>query len=153
MRLKSASVCYSPWHETRSPSLPARNDGAVTFGSFNRLDKINGAVIQTWARILDRLPQSRLIVHATFHGAREPPPEQCEPLLRAFQSQGIAPGRITFAGARALRHYFELRNQVDIALDTFPFRGLTTTCDSLWMGVPVLTLSGEGRLARLVQPS
>lgn len=148
-RLPGAFLCYSPWPDHPDiGSLPADRNGHVTFGSFNRLDKLNSTVLAVWARILLKLPHARLLVHSTFHGHVEPPEEHCRPMRQFFSEAGVAPERIRFAGARPLREYFEVRNEVDVALDPFPFRGLTTSCDSLWMGTPTVTLAGADHLAR-----
>lgn len=149
VRLPHVFLCYEPWpgHAEVGP-LPADRNGYVTFGSFNRLDKINPAVVETWARILNQAPGARLLVNSTFHGHADPPEEHCGRILRRFGNFGVNSERIRFVGARPLREYFEVRNEVDIVLDTFPFPGLTTSCDSLWMGVPMVTLAGESHLGR-----
>ena len=148
-RLPDTFVCYTPWPEYPEVGpLPADRNGFITFGSFNRLDKLNSAVLEVWSRILHELPQARLLIHSTFHGHADPPEEHCRATMKLFRDRGIDPGRIEFAGARPLFDYFDVRNRVDIALDSFPFPGLTTSCDSLWMGTPVVTLAGESHLGR-----
>ena len=99
-------------------------------------------MIATWARILQRVPGSGLLLHHCFSDYFDPRGAVRNRIESAFAAHGIAPGRLRFAGGLPFREHLELHGQVDIALDTFPYNGTTTTCESLWMGVPVITLEG-----------
>ncbi|MBK9243865.1 MAG: tetratricopeptide repeat protein [Burkholderiales bacterium] len=117
--------------------LPASSRGWLTFGSFNRPSKLGEGVIALWSRVLRALPQSRLLVAGVNERTLG------ERLLAQFAAHGVAAGRLEFRPRAAMREYLEMHHDVDIALDTFPYTGGTTTVFALWMGVPVLTLAGE----------
>jgi len=117
--------------------LPALAAGHVTFGSFNRPSKISDQVVDLWSQVLYAVPGSTLLIVA----AGEP---RIQDRLRArFGANGIASGRLSFHPKVELADYLALHHQVDIALDTFPYNGGTTTDHALLMGVPVLTLAGD----------
>jgi predicted O-linked N-acetylglucosamine transferase (SPINDLY family) len=143
VRLPRAFFCYRPPSE--SPPVqppPCRTRGYVTFGSFNQVGKITPEVLTTWAEILAAVPESRLQLLFPASASLS------SRVRRLMEKYGIATGRIVFVerGTRAayLAHY----HTVDIALDPFPFNGHTTTCDALWMGVPVVTLCGRSYAQR-----
>lgn len=117
---------------------PVLKNGYVTFGSFNRLNKINQQVISLWCRVLRALPDSRLLMGATpANGA----PQE---LIEWFEQEGIdVAERVSFHPRSGFIEYLTLHQQVDICLDTFPYSGGTTTNHALWMGVPTLTLVGD----------
>jgi predicted O-linked N-acetylglucosamine transferase (SPINDLY family) len=122
--------------------LPALATGAVTFGSFNRLGKINAATIRAWSELLRAVPESTLLVGGLpMVGPRGP-------LLEQFASHGIAPERLKLHPRGNMDAYLALHHQVDICLDTFPYTGGTTTNHALWMGVPTLTIAGQTPAAR-----
>ena len=108
--------------------------GRVTFGCFNTFKKTTPQVIAAWLQILSRVDDSQLLILATGGGYVE------RHLHELAQRQRIDPRRIKFFDRRANRDYQELLQQADIALDPFPFNGHTTTCDLIWMGVPVVML-------------
>ena len=108
----------------------------MTFGSLHSLCKVHPALVELWAKVLHAVPESRLLLLAG-------PGKQSERLLELLQKNGIAPERIILEPRRPRRAYLELYHRIDISLDAFPYNGETTTFDSLWMGVPVVTLSGE----------
>jgi predicted O-linked N-acetylglucosamine transferase (SPINDLY family) len=127
-----------------APSLgppPALTNSYVTFGCLNQFCKVSRVSIQLWCEILRRLPQSRLILHAPDGSPRDRTRE-------TFSKAEVDPGRVQFVSRVPLRDYLEQYQQIDIALDPFPFAGGTTTCDALWMGVPVVTLSGQTAVSR-----
>lgn len=120
-------------------SLPAARNGFVTFGSMNRLAKINGAVLRAWAEILKRVPGARLIM-------KDPvldDPAARERVLSDLSGCGLAADRIALHGKTSRREHLAAYGETDLALDPFPQSGGVTTFESLWMGVPVLTLAGE----------
>ena len=121
-------------------SMPALTRRFVTFGSMNNPRKISAPAVALWARVLGAVPRSRLLVHLEQYGR--------EALLEALAARGIEAQRVEFAPRVSRRAYLERHSEIDIALDTFPFAGGTTTLDALWMGVPVVTLSGRTALQR-----
>ena len=141
MRLPEVAYCYLPGVSPEVGPLPCRN-GPVTFGALNRLTKVSGAVITTWSRILQAVPGSRLLLLNNAATSENPP------VRDAFAAHGIEPGRVTLAGLRGRYQYLELYRDVDIALDPFPYNGCVTTCDALWMGVPVIALAGDAFVSR-----
>ncbi|MBF0588257.1 MAG: tetratricopeptide repeat protein [Magnetococcales bacterium] len=127
--------------------LPADRNGFITFGSFNNPTKITPPVVALWADILKAVPDARLILkyHKQFKVQA-----LADRFRELFREQGIDPARLTILGDNDnrfdhLNHY----NQVDIALDPFPFTGATTTFQALWMGVPVVSLMGDGFIGRM----
>jgi predicted O-linked N-acetylglucosamine transferase (SPINDLY family) len=140
-RINDCFVCYEALTDAPSVSKsPFSNNRYVTFGSFNNLSKMNNEVLKVWADILKRVPESRLLLKnpgLTDSSVRES-------YMSIFGDLGITSDRIILKGlsATAMEHLSEYHN-IDIALDTFPYNGTTTTCEALWMGVPVLTLTGN----------
>jgi predicted O-linked N-acetylglucosamine transferase (SPINDLY family) len=112
----------------------------VTFGSFNNLTKMNDAVVALWARILLSVPNSRLYLKTV----KLLDVDICEMTRRRFAAMGIAPERLILGGRlSSVADHLSEYNKVDVALDTFPYPGVTTSVEALWMGVPVLTLQGD----------
>ncbi len=124
--------------------LPALRKGHVTFGSFQNLGKANEQVLALWAQVLASVPGSRLRWQNTQLGD-EATRDQVRQRLGAL---GIDPHRLSLHGKVSRRAYLAAYGEVDIVLDTFPYPGGTTTCEALWMGVPVVTLQGERMLSR-----
>jgi dTDP-4-amino-4,6-dideoxygalactose transaminase/predicted O-linked N-acetylglucosamine transferase (SPINDLY family) len=122
--------------------LPALANGYVTFGSFNRISKIGRPVVAAWGALLRALPTARLLV------AGVPASGSADQLTAMLQDEGIDATRITLQPRSGMRDYLALHGKVDIALDTFPYSGGTTTLHALWMGVPTLTLSGDTAAGR-----
>lgn len=118
-------------------SLPALHKGHVTFGSFNRLDKLQRDVIALWARVLREVPDSRMLIGAM------PRDGSLGELVEWFAEEGIARERLDFRSRSSVPVYLQQHHHVDICLDSFPFSGLTTVLHSLWMGVPTLTLPAD----------
>ena len=145
LRLPDDYICYAPpAHGPAVGPLPARAGGAITFGSFSILSKITPQVVATWARILHRLPTARMIVKnlgLDDLGTRSR-------YLKWFVDNGVAAGRVDLVGWSPQAELLAWYNRVDIALDTFPYNGGLTTCEALWMGVPVITCPGETFAAR-----
>ena len=127
-------------------ALPAIANGYVTFGSFNRLEKIQDPVLRTWAAILGRLPNARLVLKWGL--LAESGRGAC--IRGIFDEEGVGPERVTLLGRSDRADHFAAYQMIDIALDPFPHGGGMTTLDALWMGVPVVTWCGRtisGRLA------
>jgi predicted O-linked N-acetylglucosamine transferase (SPINDLY family) len=121
---------------------PVERNGYVTFGSFNNFAKVNGAVIALWSKLLLAIPGARLLI--VIKGG-----EANNPHMRAtFSSAGISAEHIRIVPFAPAMQYLNLLGEADIALDPFPFNGGTTTLDSLYMGVPVITLAGRIATAR-----
>ncbi|MEQ1862085.1 MAG: tetratricopeptide repeat protein [Chthoniobacteraceae bacterium] len=118
----------------------ASRDGCITFGCFSILPKLNGATFALWSRILERVPGSRLLLkNLAFKdsGARSR-------ILGALEMAGISADRVELLGpTSSVAEHLATYSRVDIALDTFPYHGTTTTCEALWMGVPVISLAGS----------
>lgn len=147
IRLADGFICYRPPGEAPAVApLPALTNGYITFGCFNMLPKIQDVMISAWCDILHKTPNSRLILKN--HYLRDIPTAQR--LSRKFAHYGIKNDQLLLLSsdpdtASHLAHY----NQVDIALDTFPYNGTTTTCEALWMGVPVITRYGDSHASRV----
>lgn len=143
--LPETRLCFTyPQHAFPVEQLPAINNGYITFGCFNRLEKISEEVLVTWCRILKKIPCSRLLVKAKQLNE----PIRQDWLLQRFAREGIAKERIILEGHSERNEYLATYHRVDIALDPFPFTGGTTTVEALWMGVPVMTMAGHSLLSR-----
>jgi len=147
VRLEGGFLCYTP--PSAAPDVgpvPALGARQVTFGSFNNLSKLTPEAINVWAKILDAVPGSRLILKTkalTDTGAQER-------VRELFQNNGIAGDRLELlALVPDTMGHLSVYNRVDIALDTFPYNGTTTTVEALWMGVPTITLSGDRHASRV----
>ncbi|KAK6139894.1 hypothetical protein DH2020_026371 [Rehmannia glutinosa] len=140
VRLPDSFLCYTPSPEAGPVSpAPALSNGFVTFGSFNNLAKITPRVLQVWARILCAVPNSRLIVKCK--------PFCCDSVRQQFLSTleklGLESLRVDLLPLIILNHdHMQAYSLMDISLDTFPYAGTTTTCESLFMGVPCVTMGG-----------
>lgn len=146
VRLPRSYFCYRP-HPV-SPDvgpLPALKNGFVTFAGFHSLAKINGEVIAAWSRVLHDVPGSRLAIKAAE--LREATTQA--DLAAQFAAHGIPGQRLILQAPAGLTGYLAAFQDVDIGLDTFPFNGGTTTCHTLWMGVPVVTLTGQTAVGRM----
>jgi predicted O-linked N-acetylglucosamine transferase (SPINDLY family) len=144
IRLPECGFCYAPGPGPEvSPEPPGRQSGHVTFGCLNNPAKVSDEVLAAWSRVLAAVPGSRLLLRTCAGRSAE------ERIRNLLNSYGIDPDRVAFAGRAASRfEYLELYHTVDIALDPFPYNGVTTTCDALWMGVPVISLAGRMSVAR-----
>lgn len=140
-RLPETYICFSPpTSDVAEGPLAAATNGFVTFGCFNNLNKISERVIDCWARLLEAVPNSRLYLKNKQLGAIE----AREALTGRFGLHGIESARLVMEGQVASRDdHLRAHQRIDITLDPFPYPGITTTVESLWMGVPVLTLRGD----------
>lgn len=144
-RLPETRLCFTPPEvDVHVAPLPALVDGCITFGCFNNLTKMNDAVVALWARVLDAVPDSRLFLKATQLNDAS----VRKAVAGRFAARGVGAARLVLEGASPRAQYFAAYNHVDIALDPFPYPGGATTVDSLWMGVPVLTMAGTSFLSR-----
>jgi predicted O-linked N-acetylglucosamine transferase (SPINDLY family) len=116
--------------------LPALRNGYITYGSFNRLNKLRQDVIALWAAVLRARPDARMVI-----GAIEQDRDR-ETIAGWFAAEGIDPSRLTFQLRTSIPLYLQQHHHVDICLDTFPYAGSTTTLNALWMGVPTVTFAG-----------
>lgn len=128
-----------------APAPPMMQSGVVTFGSFNPLTKITDATLRRWCALLERLPNSRLLIKAIGLGAEA----QRDALRRRVAEAGASPERLVLLGPeeRVDRH-LERYNEVDIAVDTYPYNSITTAFEALWMGVPLVTRAGSTQISR-----
>jgi protein O-GlcNAc transferase len=144
-RLPETRFCFTPPDvDVAVSALPAQSNGHITFGCFNNLTKMNDAVVALWARVLKAVDGSRLFLKATQ--LDEAAVQQS--VLDRFAAQGIPKERLQLEGKSPRKDYLAAYHRVDIALDPFPFTGGTTSAEGLWMGVPVLTLTGDRLVSR-----
>ncbi len=143
-KLYSEKIVYLPkiWNchsglkrERKEAPIPFKKNKYLTFCSFNNFCKINDKVILAWSQILKSIKNSKLILKPSgrSHSAR---------LKKAFQKYGIENSIYFYENIKSVDDHLELYNEVDIALDTFPYNGVTTSFEAIWMGVPVLTMKG-----------
>jgi len=143
LRLEPGRLCYRP--QVPVAGIP-RKSGAegIVFASFNRLSKMGDEVLSAWASILDALPGSRLVLRNTmFDDAGV-----CTALYQRFDSFGIKQDQLSLLGYCSYTEIMTSYADIDIVLDPFPFSGCTTTCDALWMGVPIITRPGSTLVSR-----
>jgi predicted O-linked N-acetylglucosamine transferase (SPINDLY family) len=144
-RLPETFLCFTPPAlDLAVGPLPALAHGGITFGCFNSLAKLNADVIALWARVLHAVPGSRLFLKAPQLDAAAHRAD----IAAQFAAHGVDAERLRFDGATPRADYLVAFNQVDIALDPFPYQGGTTSVEGLWMGVPVLSLAGKRALGR-----
>jgi predicted O-linked N-acetylglucosamine transferase (SPINDLY family) len=135
--------CYRPWTEsTLQPVAPFERNGYITFGSFNSSAKLTHEMLSRWAALLNRLPDARLRIGDT------PSDRKRAAISRALTTAGIDPARFEFQPRVSMSEYYDLISGVDIALDSYPYGGGTTTFDALWMGVPVVAAVGDLPVSR-----
>lgn len=145
IRLPDCRFCYeAPSFAPNVVENPVLQNRYITFGSFNKLSKLNDTVIAVWCRVLESVPGSKLILkwpaldnHETTHG-----------IIDQFARRGISRDRLILRPDSPHPEMLAEYGDVDIALDTFPYNGGATTCEALWMGVPVVTLSGNTPIGR-----
>jgi predicted O-linked N-acetylglucosamine transferase (SPINDLY family) len=145
LRLDPCFLCYTPPLDAPEPTAIAA-DAPFTFGSFNALAKVGDASCALWAKALAAVPDARLLLKtkALADGAAR------DALLERLVRAGIAPDRVELAPSTAtVAEHLALYGRIHVALDTFPYHGTTTTCEALWMGVPVVTRAGDRHAARV----
>ena len=147
IRLEHGFLCYQP-DDSAPPAgpPPCQEHDYVTFGSCNNLAKVTPEVVTVWASILRSIPASRLLIKAKPLADQE----TRNRYLQLFAENGVAAERLTLHGwLPAQKDHLELYRQIDVGLDPFPYNGTTTTCEAMWMGVPVITLCGDRHAARV----
>lgn len=143
VRLPHSLWCYRPAHaESHASEPPGARAGYATFGSFNHAPKLSATARRLWAEILRRAPRSRLLLVGVPDGRAR------RDLLMDFAAAGVEGSRLTILPRVTFAEYLRQFDAVDLALDSMPYSGGTTTFDALWMGVPVLTLAGERSASR-----
>jgi predicted O-linked N-acetylglucosamine transferase (SPINDLY family) len=149
VRLPDVRWCYAaPDYAPPVSDPPVLQRGYVTFGSFNNLAKLNSGVIELWVRVLEAVPRSRLLLSwRTFAD-----PHERARIASAFSAHGLEPSRLELrCGAPTHAGVMGEYREVDIALDPFPFSGCLTSCEALWMGVPVVTWPRSRPVSRQTQ--
>lgn len=143
LRLPHSKWCYlPPAGMPACNALPAQRHGYVTFGSFSSFPRISNETLRAWALLLGRLPGARLRMTGAPGG------ESLDRMLEIFDAAGVFADRLDLVGRLPLDACLQQYLQIDIALDPFPCNGATTTCESLWMGVPVVSRSGRSGASR-----
>jgi protein O-GlcNAc transferase len=147
LRLPNTFWCYNPLaSESRVPApgintLPALTNGYVTFGCLNNFCKINDGVLELWAKVLTAVPHSRLMLLVPMGQARQW-------IFEKLQTYGMEAGRVEFMERKPRADYLKSYHHIDLGLDTLPYNGHTTSLDSFWMGIPVVTLMGQTVVGR-----
>jgi protein O-GlcNAc transferase len=142
IRLPDTFWCYDPLTDRPEPSaLPAQESGRITFGCLNNFCKVTRGTVSLWCRVMAALPDSRLLL-------RTPIGEHRAELIEQFQSAGIGSDRLDFVEFAPRESYLRFFHRIDIGLDTLPYNGHTTSLDSFWMGVPVVTRLGQTAVGR-----
>lgn len=146
LRLPGAFLCYQPPPGAPAPVARETPADRVVFCSFNTLEKVNATIIALWARVLGAVPGSRLLLKAGLLAE----PAVAARVRNAFADHGVESSRVELMGwAERPADHLATYGRADIALDTFPYNGTITTCEAMWMGVPVVTLAGEAHMSRV----
>jgi protein O-GlcNAc transferase len=147
LRLDPCFICFQPPDQQGEPGPPpCVANGFVTFGSFNTLKKVSGPLMDVWARVLLAAPGSRLLLKT--HGLGEPAMQ--DEIVSRFARSGVTRERLELMGAvEDMAAHRDVYRRVDVGLDTFPYNGTTTTCEALWMGVPVVAMAGSMHAGRV----
>ena len=147
IRLPGCFLCYTPPNDAPPPKqCPSEKHGYVTFGSFNNFAKMTPEVLEVWASLLNTVADSRLLLK-NFSLSDPAVRKRCYPIFDQF---GIHRDRLELYGAVPSRNeHLKLYERIDVGLDTFPYNGTTTSCEALWMGVPVVTLEGDRHAGRV----
>jgi predicted SAM-dependent methyltransferase len=148
LRLPGCFLCYTPPAEAPEVKEPPHlASQRIAFGSFNAVSKIGDATLSLWSRVLAAIPDSILVLKAADAFNTE---ERRERLLTRLSEVGVAPERVRLLPwERDVGKHLATYGEIDIALDTVPYNGTTTTCEALWMGVPVVSLTGDRHAARV----
>lgn len=134
IRLPDCWACYSSLSKVDLASK--RKEGPIRFGSINNPCKINEPLLRLWARVMHEISDARLLIQSMYEGHRA----KIRAMLQKFD---VPPDRLEFVTRKHRTEYLRIFDDIDICLDPLPYNGITTTCDALWMGVPVVTLAGR----------
>jgi protein O-GlcNAc transferase len=147
LRMPESFLCYQPHKESPDIGLlPALSVGHITFGSFNAFTKVSSEVLSLWLSILKATSNSHMIIKAKGLSDKK----TCQNIMDIFMRNGIASERLELLPPNpSTIEHLNLYNRIDIGLDTFPYDGTTTTCEAMWMGVPVVTLAGKTHASRV----
>ena len=140
-RMPHSQWCYDPWLAPQELATDDRPSERVVFGSFNKSTKITDPCLDLWCRVLEAVPSASLLILDVSSNDKQA-------LLKRIGQRNIDIARISTLERQTVEAYFRTINSVDIALDTLPYNGATTTLDTLWMGVPIAALRGERGIAR-----
>ena len=144
-RIDPCFLCYRPPDAAPEPGLPEAS-APITFGSFNLTSKVGDATLALWSDVMAAVPEARMLVKSLNMADRSTQSRIVERMTRA----GIAAERIdTMPFAASVAEHLSMYRRVHVALDTTPYNGTTTTCEALWMGVPVVTVAGDGHAGRV----
>ena len=145
LRMPEISQCFTPpIFDVKINSLPALKNNFITFGCVNKLSKINDDVIFLWSKILSSVSNSKLLLKNRDLDNKG----IVEKIIERFGKHNINSNRLILIGkSKTRRELLKIYNEIDIALDPFPFQGNTSTCEAVWMGIPVLTLKGDRYLS------
>jgi len=143
IRLPHSYLCFQSPDSFEIDELPFSRTGYITFGCMNNPAKINKYVVSWWAKILEKIPNSKMLLR---YGTYVDPLVR-ERIAKMFRECNVSPER--YQMLPGLRDFGKVYNDVDIALDTFPYNGTTTTCEALWMGVPVIAIRGDRFVSRV----
>jgi len=144
IRMPSTRWCYTPHYDFELSPLPCKENKYITYGCFNSYPKITEEIVYAWSQILKSVKNSKLfLMSKQFADTRIQ-----DNLIQRFRDFGISDGRLIIKGPDTKANYMKCYSKVDIVLDTFPFTGGLTTLESLWMGVPVITLAGNNLVSR-----
>ncbi|HEW97997.1 MAG: hypothetical protein DRR16_33585 [Candidatus Parabeggiatoa sp. nov. 3] len=148
IRMPETYYCYRPYDDTPPVNdLPAHQNDAITFGTLNNYVKLNPKMLTLWAEILQAVPGSKLLLKPSNQILNDPSARQA--IEKQFMTVDIQPTQLILEEITPSPSHLKSYHQLDIALDTYPFNGGTTTCEALWMGVPVITLVGQTHTARM----
>ena len=146
IRLPCGFLCYAAPEALELNLSSKTTKEGIVFGSFNALPKTTPKVVRIWAEILKQVPRAKMFLKNNSFAD----PETRTQYLRLFQEEGIAEERLVFRSwAASTAEHLQFYHEIDVALDTFPYNGTTTTCEALWMGVPVITLEGQTPAGRV----
>jgi len=146
LHIDNLFLCYQPPADSPPVERSRRRESEVVFCSFNNIAKVNDDTVRLWSRILAEVPTSRLVIKSASLGFAD----TVDRALECFERNGVAADRLELRGwINDRQNHLELYNTADIALDTFPYNGTTTTCEALWMGVPVVSRAGAAHMSRV----
>jgi predicted O-linked N-acetylglucosamine transferase (SPINDLY family) len=140
-RMPHSQWCYVPWTDANPTPDDQRSHESLLFGSVNRSRKITDACLDLWCPILEAVPAAKLLILDVQE-------EERRSLLRRFHQRNIDSARLMLAPRQSIETYYTTLASLDVALDTLPYNGATTTLDTLWMGTPIVALRGERGLSR-----